>query len=64
MALVKGAIRAAGHDPDDIIKEKANAQTLSAFVRELQASDEGVPEGLSELLNISQTTKLGFRNDG
>lgn len=64
MDALKAAIERAGHNPDDIIKEKANAQTLSAFIRELQASEDGVPEGLSELLNISQTTKLGFRNDG
>ena len=61
--LVKEAIAAAGHNPADIIKEKANTQTLSAFIRELQAG-EGVPEELSNLLNISETTKLGFRSNG
>ena len=63
ITAVKAAIAAAGHNPDDIIKEKANAQTLSAFIRELQAG-EGVPEELSNLLNISETTKLGFRSNG
>ena len=63
MIKVKAAIRAAGHDPDEIIKERANAQTLSAFVRELLAEGE-LPEGLANVLKISETNKLGFRSNG
>lgn len=61
---VKAAIRRAGHDPADIIKEKANTQTLSAFVRELIAENGKLPKGLQDTLKITETAKLGFRSNG
>ena len=75
MGKVKAAIRKAGHNPEDIIKENANQQTLSAFVRELLAEvgdpedtfEEKVkklPKGLQSTLKITHTTKLGFRSNG
>lgn len=64
LSKVKAAIRRAGHDPADIIKEKANTQTLSAFVRELLAEKGELPKGLAATLKITETNKLGFRSNG
>lgn len=64
LGKLKVAIRRAGHDPADIIKEKANTQTLSAFVRELLADNGELPEGLAATLKITETNKLGFRGNG
>jgi hypothetical protein len=64
LGKVKAAIRRAGHDPADIIKEKANTQTLSAFVRELLAEKGELPKGLAATLKITETNKLGFRSNG
>lgn len=64
LSKVKAAIRRAGHDPADLIKEKANTQTLSAFVRELLAEKGELPKGLAATLKITETAKLGFRSNG
>lgn len=61
MRKVKAALKAAGVDPKDIIKEKANTQTLSSLVRELEASEAGIPKKLAACLSLSELFKLGFR---
>jgi hypothetical protein len=61
---IKAILRRAGIDPTSIFKEKANGQTLSAAVREFDASESGVPEKLRALLNISEVYKVGFTDNG
>lgn len=61
---VKRALKAAGINPNDIIKEKANTQTLSSLVREMEASEAGIPPKLRDCLKLSEQFKLGFRESG
>jgi hypothetical protein len=58
--FLKDAIAATGHDPALIVRERANAQTLSAFVREFDARGEPLPNSLAAAVKVSETFKLGF----
>lgn len=60
IGCLKEAIAAAGHDPTLIVRERANGQTLSAFVREFDARGEPLPNSLAAAVKISEVFKLGF----
>ena len=47
----------------DLVKETVNANTLSAFVRELLEEGE-LPEDLSEAVNVHERVKVNMRRGG
>ncbi len=47
---------------DWMVTERFNVNTISAYVRELKRNEESLPEGFEELMNISETFKVGIRN--
>lgn len=53
------AVQATGHA--DLIETRINSQRLSALVRELDDTEDGVPEIMRENLNISEQIKLVVR---
>jgi hypothetical protein len=61
---VKALLEEAGVDPASIFKERANGQTLSAAVRELEASETGIPPALQEAISINEVWKVGFTDNG
>ncbi len=64
-----------GIDPTSLVKESVNGQTLSGLIRELirgrkdelgkaaigKKAEELLPPKLLDFVNVSETTKLGFR---
>ena len=54
------AIRQAGLG--DFIKPTVNAQTLRAYVREKEANEEEMPEGLQPYINVSEVYRLRVRS--
>ncbi len=59
--FLKDALRAAGVEPGDIVKERANTQTLSALVREYDRDGRPLPNSLAAALKVSEVFKLGYR---
>lgn len=57
---LRAALEACGIDPEGIIKERANGQTLSALVREFDRDGKELPEALAQAVKVSETYKLGF----
>lgn len=55
------ALSAAGFDPADVIRARANTQTLSAIVREYDHRGEPLPNSLAAAVKVSEVMKLGFR---
>ena len=54
------AIRQAGLG--DFIKPTVNAQTLRAYVREKEESEEEMPEGLQPYIDVSEVYRLRVRS--
>ena len=46
---------------DSMVKEGVNAQTLKAYVTELDKAEEPVPEGLAPYLKISEVYRVRVR---
>jgi hypothetical protein len=59
--FLRDALASAGFDPDDVIKRRANTQTLSSIVREYDQRGEPLPNSLSAAVKISEVYKLGYR---
>jgi hypothetical protein len=53
------AVRSTGHG--DLVETRINSQRLSALVRELDETEDGIPEILRDNLNISEQIKLVVR---
>lgn len=49
------------HGYGDMVTETVNANTLSAFVREMLSETDQLPEGLGELVNVFEKTTVGIR---
>lgn|SRR5690606_18351527 len=49
------------HGYGDMVTETVNANTLSAFVREMLSETEQLPEGLEGLVNVYEKTTVGIR---
>ena len=49
------------HGYGDLKEERVNSQRLSALVRELDDSEDGIPETLEEALSITERVKLVVR---
>jgi hypothetical protein len=59
--FLRDALAAAGFEPGDVIRERANTQTLSAIVREYDGRNEPLPNSLASAVKVSEVFKLGFR---
>ncbi len=59
--FLRDALDAAGIDPDTIIRERANTQTLSALVREFDRDGRPMPNSLAAAVKVSEVFKLGYR---
>lgn len=53
------AVRKCGHG--ELVETRINSQRLSALIRELDETEDGIPEILKENLAISEQTKLVVR---
>jgi len=53
------ALRAAGEG--DLLKYGVNSQSLRARVKELEASDNGIPEGLQPFIETTEAYKIRIR---
>lgn len=49
------------HGYGDMVTETVNANTLSAFVREMLSKTDQLPEGLEKLVNVFEKTTVGVR---
>lgn len=49
------------HGYGDMVTETVNANTLSAFVREMLSETDQLPEDLEELVNVYEKTTVGIR---
>lgn len=49
------------HGYGDMVAETVNANTLSAFVREMLSETDQLPEDLEELVNVYEKTTVGIR---
>jgi hypothetical protein len=46
---------------EDLVKESYNTNTLSAYVRELERTGEGVPFALADVIKINRRTRVRVR---
>lgn len=45
----------------DLVQETVNANSLAGFVREQLEENDGLPDGLEELVNVYEKTTVGIR---